>query len=61
MPALNIPAMASQELKAKQMNSKIEALRKFNFFIWVFYDLLMMLFSLNKGEGVLKKTVTPFL
>ena len=33
MPALNIPAMASQELKAKQMNIKIDAVRKFNFFI----------------------------
>jgi hypothetical protein len=34
MPALNIQAMASQELKRIEMNNKLNAVRKFNFFIW---------------------------
>jgi hypothetical protein len=32
IPALNMPAIASQELKAKEMNSKINTVRKFCFF-----------------------------
>lgn len=36
IPALKIPAIASQELRAKDINSNADTVRKLNFFISLF-------------------------